>query len=184
ADHGPSARALEAAKASPAVRKRALRRRLVRALVRVRRAVRRRDITQPPRRHASRLHAGCREFLRLKGAQQRDAGLHSAGSSLPRALFVPTGGVVKLSTLIPTPCRSEANPASRPFPSARLPLIDAPLPETRIPALPTPAEKPFPDAVDDLIDTESAKAAMPKLRLPEAIDEVTCPPSPTAIPVR
>src|SRR5262249_25588251 len=78
----------------------------------------------------------------------------------------------------------EANPASRPFPSARLPLIDAPLPETRIPALPTPAEKPFPDAVDDLIDTESAKAAMPKLRLPEAIDEVTCPPSPTAIPVR
>ena len=60
--------------------------------------------------------------------QQRKAGLHSAGSSLPRATLTPTGAAP--STRMPSP---EASWGWKPFPSAWLPLSLAAFPKITMP---------------------------------------------------
>ena len=110
--------------------------------------------------------------LLLAGAGQSEEGWQLAGSSLPRARFVPAGGVAKFCTRMPSPEPSELPPRN-PLPPAWLPFRVAALPETQMPWIA------LPEAFVVVTDTKAPWMKKPSQAFPEAVDELTEVPWPT-----
>ena len=110
--------------------------------------------------------------LLLAGAGQSEEGWQLAGSSLPRARFVPAGAVANPCTRMPCPMPSEP-PPWKPLPSTRLPFRVAALPETQMPWIA------LPEAFVVVTDTKAPWMKKPYQAFPEAVDELTEVPWPT-----